>query len=499
MQSSGDHSNSETGRSARRRGPISGLVRGIASGIGLASESYHHHQEKKKTAAASEASTEGESSRTGNLELASQGQQSRPARDADDGKNRETTSSESDEEDDHDSKKELDEAAWQLEDAQLELAPPPDYDTSTRQDDADAMASHFLSYHKTAGEQTAERHQLAVPVIIPQRRPGERARGFIRAYSPVLEGAGIDQSTFMDFIRDLNLATMPSPWINAINVASIAVQHVPEPVTIAVSIAAHYATQATLQVHSRTKTNAFLNKLNAEFFRPLGLIAVILTWKPSKPGEIVTQARFDAAIEQAAEHATGPQGGMTGTVSNKMQASHGTTNFEWPESAPLVFPELDKLSETNEGRSKIEMEAKKPNNVKRSMVFAMEYMDKRGQARWAAEHPDSGLASLGVKPEFHSRYSDPNHPASSGSLLALLTGGAIGGQIGGSKQARRERIADKRERRQGRRAQRREARGPTILGAIGPLALIRGVKKLMHEVSSASILESRLSVFTNAA
>lgn len=475
MQSSREHSASEPGRPARRKGPISGLVRGIASGIGLASESYHNHQEKKKArTAVSEASTEGELSRAGNHGLPSHREETISS-----------NSDASDDSDDHEAKKELDEAAWQLDDAQLELAPPPDYDTATGKDDSEAMASYFLSQHPPNPQQTAEQQPLAVPVIIPQRRPGERARGFIRAYSPALESVGIDQCTFMDFIRDLNLATMPSPWINAINVASIAVQHVPEPVTIAVSIAAHFATQATLQVHSRTKTNAFMDKLNAEFFRPRGLIAVILTWKPSSKGEIVTQARFDAAIEHAAESTAVPQAGMTSTIRNRMQASHGITNFEWPVSAPLVFPELDKLADANEGQSAIKGEAQKANGVQRSMIFAMEYMDKRGQAKWAADHPDSGLASLGVKPEFHSRYADPNHPASSGSLLALLTGGAIGGQMGGRKQARRERIADKRGRRQGRRAQRREARGPTVLGTIGPLALIRGVKKIMHEVPSS--------------
>ena len=40
------------------------------------------------------------------------------------------------------------------------------------------------------------------------------------------------------------------------------------------------------------------------------------------------------------------------------------------------------------------------------------------------ENPDSHL-SQGPKPTFTSRYADPNHPASSGDPLALITGGNI--------------------------------------------------------------------------
>ncbi|GFP59884.1 burnettramic acids biosynthesis cluster protein E [Trichoderma asperellum] len=296
-------------------------------------------------------------------------------------------SSDSDEHDgpvkaDPETSRDLEEAAWSLDAAQSQLEPPPDYATVMEQDiDANAMAEGF--------------------------------------------NAGIDQATFMDFIKELNLATAPSPWIHAINLAAVAVQNVPEPITIAVSIAAQRATQVSLQAHSRSKTNAFLNKVNAEFFLPLGLIAIIMTWKPSTPGEVVTQVTFDAAIDQAAQNASGSGSGSSG-VRNKMQASHGTTNFEWPESAPLVFPTLDKLSSTAEGRQAVEeAEKKQPNSMKRSMLFAMDYMDKRAQAQYANDHPESQLSQLGVKPEFHSRYADPNHPASSGSILALLTGGCL--------------------------------------------------------------------------
>lgn len=480
------HSQNSTGR--RRKGLVSGIVRGVAAGIGLASESYHNHQEKKKAQAAAAATTEGESSRA----IYNDGsQQQDSAQGFPDGKRHgpeehdRNDSSDSDEPGgpvhvDPDTSRDMEEAAWQLDDAQMELAPPPDYATVMAQDiDVNAMAEGFVRNHTFLSNQQIQHHRLPMPVILPQRRPGARARGFIHAYAPLLQDVGIDQTTFIDFIKELNMATAPSPWINAINVAAIAVQHVPEPITIAVSITAQITTQVSLQAHSRSKTNAFLNKMNAEFFRPLGLIAIVMTWQPSRPGEVVTQVTLDKSLEQATQQASATGGG----ISNRIQASHGTTNFEWPESAPLVFPTLDKLASTPEGRQTVEDAGQKqPNGVKRSMMFAMEYMDKRAQAQWASDHPESRLAELSVKPEFHSRYADPNHPASSGSLLALLTGGAVGGGVSEWKQAKRDRRDARRNQKSERREARREQRGLAILNTVGPRALIRGVKKFMHEV-----------------
>ncbi|KAM0262155.1 hypothetical protein ACHAQJ_001898 [Trichoderma viride] len=480
------HSQNSTG-GRRRKGLVSGLVKGVAAGIGLASESYHNHQEKKKAQAAASA-TAGESSRAiHNDEVhMSQGfpdEKRHGSHESDDNDSSDSDENGSPAQADPETSRDLEEAAWTLDAAQSELEPPPDYSTVVEQDiDAHSMAEGFVRNHLLPLNQQIQHRGLPMPVILPQRRPGERARGFIHAYAPLLQEVGIDQTTFIDFIKELNLATAPSPWINAINLAAVAVQHVPEPITIAVSIAAQVTTQVSLQAHSRSKTNTFLNKMNADFFRPLGLIAVIMTWKPSRAGQVVTQVTFDAALEQATQNASGPGPGTTSGMRNKMQASHGTTDFEWPESAPLVFPTLDKLSSTAEGRQAVEdAEKKQPNSMKRSMIFAMEYMDKRSQAQWSSDHPESRLAQLGTKPEFHSRYADPNHPASSGSLFALLTGGAVGGGVSERKQAKRDRRGARRGRISERREAKREQRGPTILGTVGPRALIRGIKKFMHE------------------
>lgn len=528
---------SSSGRRGKKSngGPLTMIVKGVAAGIGLASESYQHRKEKKKAAAeaeenASSSETGGSESRAvapGDASAQSAGvpnqhtSENIPAyayAESSAGSSRLTKEDEAGQD--------LDEVAWLLDDAQDQLAPPPEYSAvvenppivveknaaptasitgsaeapaqeeaneATASSDEDSQASKNEKAAKAGAVAFMARHPLPardgnyeplpMPVIIPQRRPGERSRGFIRAYAPLLEQVGIDEVTFMDFLTELNKAVMPSPWINAINVATLAVQHVPEPVTIAVAIASQIATQVSMTAHSRSKTNAFLNHLNAEYFAPLGLVAVVLTWKPSdEEGSVVTHAEFNETLQRAAGQKEQAKTGKTSKWKSLMQSSHGSVGFEWPESAPLVFPQLDKLAESKESVDAANEAAKKPNGFMRSMAFASEYMDKRGQAKWAAEHPESGLSNLGAKPEFRSRYADPNHPASSGNLLALLTGGAVGGGGGllglgspGSSAAQEEHYRS-------RRVMARDNRRGGLLGSgVGPATIIQGVKKLMTE------------------
>jgi hypothetical protein len=48
------------------------------------------------------------------------------------------------------------------------------------------------------------KQKLPCPVIIPQRRPGAKRRGFVRAYAPVLQDCGIGQDVFLKFISDFH-------------------------------------------------------------------------------------------------------------------------------------------------------------------------------------------------------------------------------------------------------------------------------------------------------
>lgn len=44
-------------------------------------------------------------------------------------------------------------------------------------------------------------------MVIPQRRPGSKTRGFLRAYAPVLADYEIDQETFATFLKSFHKAS----------------------------------------------------------------------------------------------------------------------------------------------------------------------------------------------------------------------------------------------------------------------------------------------------
>lgn len=82
---------------------------------------------------------------------------------------------------------------------------------------------------QTSPTVTPTNHDTRLPkaVVIPQRRPSDRARGFIRAYAPILLHCGIDQATFLGFIDCLNKSVASNPAVEAVDLAGQAVGAVP--------------------------------------------------------------------------------------------------------------------------------------------------------------------------------------------------------------------------------------------------------------------------------
>jgi hypothetical protein len=366
------HQNTDGRRQPPAGGPVGMLVRGIAAGIGLASESYQHHKDKKASAGRDDEDT--------------------------------TAATPEEREWQHDAhlSQQMDEAVWELDEAQDQVSDPPSRQAAATDREVAGLADSFLVAH--ARPPPYSPGHLALPVVITQRRPESRAKGFVRAYSPLLEDVGVDQTTFLDFLDKLNKSLAPSPWIQAINLAAFAGQSVPEPFTIMISIAVKKVADAASELHSRSKANRFLDRVNHDFFAPRGLVALIMTWKPSEKDAMLTTAEFDmqSSIAKASDATKSRR---------RFESSSGATSFEWPQTAPLVFPALDELA------------GEKQAAVKRSGKFVAEYIDKRARAKWAGDNPDSALANANGKETFSSRYADPNHPASSGDPIALLTGG----------------------------------------------------------------------------
>jgi len=132
-----------------------------------------------------------------------------------------------------------DEAYWALDDAAA-MQDPSSTVLDERKDDKDKLdvrklIQKFLTAHP-APSITPPTNPLPSPVIIPQRRPQSKSRGFVRAYAPVLESCGVDQDTFMDFLKSFHKASQASPVFQVIFVAGNLIGFVPSVSAIAASI-----------------------------------------------------------------------------------------------------------------------------------------------------------------------------------------------------------------------------------------------------------------------
>ncbi|OAL32366.1 hypothetical protein AYO22_00388 [Fonsecaea multimorphosa] len=241
---------------------LRGAIKGVASGIGLISEGVHHHKERKEAKAHS---TE--------VKV----QEIHPEAAAREGHAR------------HDSLEEGDEEHWDLDEAQDELmsvhsntstashgshgSQAEEHTSKRDQINPTKITDAFMRRHPPpAAPQTASTEhgpngedikpdnqaaalptKLPLPVILPQRRPEARARGFIRAYAPDLAIKGIDQETFLDFIETFNSASLASPWLDAINLAGFATMALPPGISQAVQLAIMVSVKIAKDIQSRKR------------------------------------------------------------------------------------------------------------------------------------------------------------------------------------------------------------------------------------------------------
>jgi hypothetical protein len=266
-----------------------------------------------------------------------------------------------------------------------------------------------------------------MPVILPQRRPKDKSRGFVRAYAPLLGQSGIDEPTFLSFLNALDASAKTSPVFDVINLACFAVGFIPNPIAMGVTIAVQTVSRTAQELQSRTRRNTFLDEINAQLFMPKGLYCMIMTFQPDSPFDPVLQSNIlttgtDAALLKATSH---PDSALRSHLKSIRLAS-GVTKGELslPQSAPLIYPALDAAAASDE---QAQAQGKPPSALQTSSAFVAGYLDRRAQATWSALHPESALAAATPPPSkpFASRYADPNHPANSGSISALLTGGHV--------------------------------------------------------------------------
>jgi hypothetical protein len=97
----------------------------------------------------------------------------------------------------------------------------------------------IIRYQRVSSKETAA----------PSRSPTTQTE---RSYSRIHQSlCGIDQAMFPDLLETSNLASQSSPWLNAINVVSIAFTHFPTGVSQASSLALMLTVQVAKNMQSR--------------------------------------------------------------------------------------------------------------------------------------------------------------------------------------------------------------------------------------------------------
>ncbi|KAF2166970.1 hypothetical protein M409DRAFT_23015 [Zasmidium cellare ATCC 36951] len=290
-----------------------------------------------------------------------------------------------------------DEQDWELDEAIQDKGDHhPPYEKSLQTATTDQLIRDTFSSRvpETCSTSARPANSLRHPIVIPQRRPGNKKRGFVRAYAPVLDDCGISQETFLRFLKNFHQSSQASPWFGVIQVSAAIAGFAPSAVAVAVCMAIQAGAKAGAEIQHRHRTNDFLEKMNEEFFKPAGLFAMIMTYKPdssisslSQNSSLVSMStRYMNLKANDAMTELEDNSGNLGNLTRKLKISSGTTRgeVELPEFAPLIFPDVDAAVQRGE-------EETFKNNVKGFRKFFAAYMDRQAHMNFARENPDSGL------------------------------------------------------------------------------------------------------------
>ncbi|KAK3936516.1 hypothetical protein QBC46DRAFT_394899 [Diplogelasinospora grovesii] len=390
-----------------------------------------------------------------------------------------------------------DEAAWELDEMAARMA-PPSYEESEgsvsqphEQDSEEVKAKKeeqmVRDLVRMAGPPPQPAQGLPCSVILPQRRPRNKDRGFVRAYAPVLADCGISQDVFLKFLTDWHQASKASPWIDVVFVAAGIAGFAPSISAQIVSTVVQVVAGTARELQSRHRRNTFLDRVNQSLLMPRGLYAMVMAFKDEVPGQqqrgglsglastlgktLFAAERLD--INQTVAKYSNPDPNLSKFKKGirDIRLTNGKTynEVELPEAAPLIYPDLDRAVQQDlEREAQDQGKGPEKKDIKEKWKsageFVQDYLDRRAQAQFEAQHQGSKLAvPSSQRTPFASRFSDPNHPANSGSLIALLTGGAVDpkGRRLNRRAERQERLGMRREYRDMRRMARgRSPRGP---------------------------------------
>lgn len=268
---------------------------------------------------------------------------------------------------------------------------PPPYTPDELADIPDPLSVKYPSPNSTFTPT-----KLQHPVIIPQRRPGSKTRGFLRAYAPILADHDIEQETFLTFLKSFHKASQASPILTAITLGAGSLGQIPEPGSMLLGLGVTMLSGAAENLQQRYRTNAYLDVANEKLFKPRGLDCLIMSFRPGAVPEGAVAVEAVDTSKHAMKWLDGPS---QSTFKTNYRNSSGTTNgeLELPQGAALVVPEPDAKLD----RSQSEKKGSGKNGAAYSKrKVAANYFDKRAQAAYVS----SSLASEEPHPKPHLTY-----------------------------------------------------------------------------------------------
>ena len=304
---------------------------------------------------------------------------------------------------------ERDETDWVLDDLADETeSTPPSYEQAHHEQEG-TVEDLISSIPRVQGRNpSAPAQRLPFPIVIPQRRPGTKSRGFVRAYAPVLENYNIPQDTFLGFLKSFHKAAQASPMFHVVTVAAAIAGVYPDPLIGLGILAVQVAASMGQEAQERYRTNGFLDQANKDIFMPNGLYAMIITYKPGESncaligtesvdmGAIAVAKYGDHLVDQEYSQDSTAKKDRVGKWKRKAKdfriASGETTGeAEMPlVCAPLIFPAVDAAAASTEGAGaegapENDFATHVKTKSKNAQKFVQDYMDRRGQAafvRW---------------------------------------------------------------------------------------------------------------------
>ena len=303
---------------------------------------------------------------------------------------------------------------------------PPTYDEATIFRRSLDSESPMIDKKLTYVDNPLTMQSLPYPVILPQRRPNDKSRGFVRAYAPDLGTyKGIDETTFLNFLKDFHKSSQASGIFAVINIAAMGAGFAPSAIAMAVSMSVQMASRAASEAQSRYRTSTYLDKANEELFHPRNLHCMIMTFKPEASGNAVLNFDLDSdsstgapatlsPLRSSASNASNTSGGMMGGGKFRTSDAVIEGDFAIPQAAHLVYPTPTPCEASLDTDESGLSRGQKESSWKSTGKFLADYKDRRAQAKFAATYGhDSKLAVPGAtdSSRFASRFSDPNgHP-----------------------------------------------------------------------------------------